>query len=68
MTTLSLPSGSYRAGSLRQSLATRLQRVGQDIWAGLERMGERRAARYLRQLAQDPAWEARLREAGRSQG
>ena len=68
MTTLSLPSGSYRAGSLRQSLATRLQRIGHQVWASLERMGERRAARYLQQFAQDPVWQARLREAGRSQG
>lgn len=50
-TTYAPGSGVYRAGSLRQVIATRASAVAAAVWRGLEASGRRRAAAHLNQLA-----------------
>jgi hypothetical protein len=51
MTTFALPSGSYRAASLKQVWMVRAAAVGSAIWRTLEAMGRRRAVAELRHTA-----------------
>ena len=51
MTTFTLPSGSYRAASLKQVWIGRLRVAGLAVWAGLESFGRHRAVAHLHQVA-----------------
>ena len=51
MTTLALPSGSFRAASLKQVWIGRLHAAGSVVWSGLESFGRHRAVSHLHQVA-----------------
>ena len=50
-TTVALPSGSFRAASLKQVWVGRLAATGSAVWAGLESYGRHRAVSHLQQVA-----------------
>ncbi|MEK8046565.1 MAG: hypothetical protein CFE46_00140 [Burkholderiales bacterium PBB6] len=71
MTTFALPSGSYRAASLKQVWAGRARAVGHAVWVALEEAGRRRAAVQMlhtaeRVAAGQPELAAALRNAATS--
>ena len=51
MSTFALPSGSYRAASLKQVWVGRTAAIGSAIWRTLEAVGRRRAVAQLQQSA-----------------
>jgi hypothetical protein len=68
MSTFAMPSGSYRAVSLKQAWNLRLQKAGRSVWQALENYGRQRADVHIRQLASQyeltrPELAAQLRQA-----
>lgn len=68
MSTFAMPSGSYRAVSLKQAWMLSLRNVGRSVWQTLESFGRQRANQHISQLASQyeltrPELAAQLRQA-----
>jgi hypothetical protein len=68
MSTFAMPSGSYRAVSLKQAWMLSLRSAGRSVWQALEAFGRQRAHQHIRQLASQyeltrPELAAQLRQA-----